>query len=97
MPTSFPRPASIPTPASLRATNNRLAKRRRQVDRALEAMRKGDALYLSYENGRPCWHLTGGSSVASDAAAFLITLSNIVGCDDSLLPGHHQTWRYAHD
>jgi hypothetical protein len=90
-------PASIPTPASLRATNNRLAKRRRQVDRALEAMRKGSALHLTFVNGRPCWRLTGGSTVPPDAAAFLITLSNIIGCDGSLLPGHHQTWRYAND
>ena len=42
------------------------------VDQILGAMRKGEALHLQYENGRPPWSLSGGRSVAADVATRVI-------------------------
>jgi hypothetical protein len=90
-------PPPVPTPNSLRAVDKRLTKRRRAIDHALQAMRAGDGLCRSFENGRCVWHLTSGAFVSASAAEFLISMVNVVGADDCLLPGHHQTWRYHND
>jgi hypothetical protein len=89
-------PVGIQTLAQLRQANHHLDRVRREVDRILTAMRKGAALHLHYENGRPIWRLTSGPFVTPQAAALVISSDEVVGVGDSLFPGHPgQTWRYS--
>jgi hypothetical protein len=85
---------SIPTPASLRRRHRHLDRRISNVDRVLAAMRRGESLHLEFENGHPRWSLSGGRTVPTHIAAFVIADVSVVAVgravfDDCL----GQTWR----
>ncbi len=44
------------------AKASRLDRNLAAADGALAAMRKGQSLYLQYQDGRPLWSLSGGQS-----------------------------------
>ena len=57
------RPGSIVTPGELHRNAHRLDRRAASLNTALDAMRRGELLYLEYRAGRPHWSLTDGHTV----------------------------------
>lgn len=87
---------SIPTPQSLRASTRRLDRHQLSVGGVLDAMKRGAALHLHYQNGRARWSLSSGPFVAADIAAIVIAKPSVVSVNAALflgVPG--QTWRFA--
>jgi hypothetical protein len=89
-------PSSIFTPGERHRTGRRLDRRVAHVDRVLIAMKRGEALHLQYEKGRPLWSLSGGRTVPADIAALAIADAAVVAVgralfDDCLA----QTWRIS--
>ena len=90
-----------PTAFSLQRPNRylnfqRLAveRKRRLVERTIDAMRAGAVLHLTYGRERSWWSLSGGSPVPTDVALAVINHPSVIS-DDGLfgdLPG--QTWRF---
>jgi hypothetical protein len=89
------RGVAVHTSASLARAHRRLDRRRSGVQRALEAMRRGATLHLTFGSGREWWILSTGWTVPPDVAAILIGRSEIQAVGDALFPNQSQTWRYA--
>jgi hypothetical protein len=86
---------SIPTPASLRQHAYRLDRRAASLNTALNAMRRGELLYLEYRAGKPHWALTDGHTIDPKVAESLTRNAAIKPVSAALfdcVPA--QTWRY---
>jgi hypothetical protein len=86
---------SVPMVDSLRRSR-RLDRHQLGVGHVLDAMKRGAALHLHYQNGRALWSLSSGPFVTADIAAIVITKPSVVPVDVALflgVPG--QTWRFA--
>ena len=85
----------IRTVASLARSNRRLDLRHRAADVALEDMRRGASLNLTYGQGREWWTLSNGQFVAAGVAAILIARPDIEVVSDTLIPNARaQTWHF---
>jgi hypothetical protein len=87
---------TIPTVSSLRRSRRRLDRHQLSVGGVLDAMERGAALHLHYQNGRALWSLSSGPFVTADIAAIVISKPCVVSVDVALflgVPG--QTWRFA--
>ena len=60
---------TIPTVNSLRRSHRRPDRHQLGVGHVLDAMKRGSALRLEYQNGRSLWSLSRGPFVAADIAA----------------------------
>jgi hypothetical protein len=91
-PTSGP---GVPTAADAQRVRRRLDRRRRHVDRVIEALRADAALHLTFVNGRALWSLSSGVFVPADVAELVIDKSGVTPCDGALFPDvPAQTWRF---
>jgi hypothetical protein len=89
---------TISTPASLRTTAQHLDRRNRGVTAALNAMRRGAALYKMFTPNGTVWTLSNGCRVSPTIAAVVIVNPNIVSVGDGLFnDGSAQTYRYVSD
>lgn len=88
---------SIPTAASLRKAHRRQAGKTLSLVQAVNEMKRGAELHLSYERGRPFWRLTTGPTVAPEIAALIIRSPSVIAGNDALFPdAASQTWRFLH-
>ena len=77
----------VPIVFELRRSTSRLDLRPTGIDQILCAIRKGEALHLYYENGRPFWSLSSERSVAADVATLLIRSASVAPGGDALFDG----------
>jgi hypothetical protein len=81
---------AIPTPASVRAAARRLDRLIASTEEVLEAMRRGATLWHCSKAG---WRLKGRR--VSPQTVLMVTKNiHVVGGNDGLFPGIHQTYRW---
>jgi hypothetical protein len=83
----------IPTPASCRRTARQLDRLIASTEKVLEAMRRGATLWHCAKVG---W-LLDGRRVAPRTVLMVTKNVHVVGSDDGLFPGFHQTYRWRRD
>jgi hypothetical protein len=81
------------TPTELHRSAHRLT-RTVSVSAALAAMRRGEALHLQYQAGRPLWSLSNGCAVSAEVAGILIKDASVVPVGGALFDGMPgQSWK----
>ena len=90
-------PATIQTIEAVQKARRRADRLHHELARIFEAMRRGESLRRHYQAGYPYWSLSGGRTVSAEAAAIVTKAPEIVGCDEGLLPDHHQSWKIIND
>jgi hypothetical protein len=58
----------------------------------LQLQKTGTRLCQMHKKGGQAWYLIPGGEISDETAHKLLMQPNVIGQDDALFPGLHQTW-----